>query len=339
MKILFQGGWQENRDPIHTEQMIAKYCRSLAKYLVSSGHQLILTSPRLYENLIADEITSLAKSKGHNPKEYITYLISDRFQNIPPEGKVINIEKTRWWQEERTYFIKYVDALITIGGGKGTSDCIQKALLSNKPAFVACMIPSISTDTWKKHCPNDFNYLKKGDAEFLYDLNVTPDEFFAEVFRILNSLGENRYSRRIFIVHGRNYQVRDNLVSILKKLNFEPVVLQNEPNQGLTIIEKLERDLVNIGFGFVIYTPDELGHLPGEVEKFRARQNVILEHGLLIGLIGRERTCALIQGDIEMPSDFHGIIYERFNNLEEEAIKIVRILKQSGYSMDLSSLI
>jgi nitrite reductase/ring-hydroxylating ferredoxin subunit len=80
------------------------------------------------------------------------------------------------------------------------------------------------------------------------------------------------------------------------------VVLQDEPNRGLTIIEKLERDTDQIGLGFVLYTPDDAGSPQGEPRNLRVRQNVLFEHGRLIGLPGRDRTCAIVKGDLEAPS-------------------------------------
>ena len=338
MKLLFQGGWKAHRNPIHTKQFVEDYCRALAKFIVSSQHQLILTSHREFDSLIAQEVVALAKEAGRNVKEILIFLLSERHREIPSVGRVIKFEQPRWWLEERTYYIQQADALITIGGGRGTSDCIQKAFLANKPVFVACAIPCAATDTWKKR-PTDYYYIDRGDADFINDLNITPDEFFQEVFRILDSLKGIKYSRRVFVVHGRDLYARDCLVTILNKLQFEPIVLQREPGHGLTVIEKLERDAVSAGFAFIIYTPDDLGHLRGEPEKFRARQNVVFEHGLLTGLLGRERTCALIQGEIDLPSDIHGIIFELFNNLEDEAIKVARTLKQAGYIVNPNNLV
>jgi len=124
-------------------------------------------------------------------------------------------------------------------------------------------------------------YTEKGDAEFVDDLATTPNHFFDLVFKRLDSLKEIRYPRNIFVVHGRDDKQRETLVSILKKLNFKPIVLQAQPNRSLTIIEKLEQSVTDIGFVFVIYTGDDMGHLLGEHAKPRVRQNVVFEHGLL----------------------------------------------------------
>jgi len=338
MKILFQGGWREGRDPPQTKKLVADYCHALAKRLASSNHQLILTSNRDYDKLIAEDIHLLSVKANCDSKDSLIYLLPSRHNDIPSEGKVFKFETSRWWFEERTFFVQKADALIAIGGGKGTSDCIQKAILAGKPVFVAGSIPCASTGTWKKRSIG-YNYIKNNDAEFTEDLNISPEEFIDETFRIIDLLENNRFPRRVFIIHGRDYHSRDMLVSILKKLHFEPIVLQREPSKSLSVIEKLERDTSDIGFSFIIYTPDDLGCLSGETQRPRARQNVIFEHGFFIGKLGRERTCALVKEEIEIPSDLQGVIYEKFDDLEDEAVKILRILKQAGYEVDANSLV
>jgi Predicted nucleotide-binding protein containing TIR -like domain len=339
MKLLFKSSWKELSAATDLTQKVKDYCRSLARHLVSSPHQIILTSStRAGEQFIAQEIISLLKGSGRKVKEHLIYLLPEPVENIPSEGKVLTFEQSRWRTEERTFQIQQADAIIAFGGGKGTLDCIQKAFLAEKPVFVACAIPGSAANAWKKRSAS-YHYVKAGDAEFVNDIAITPDDFFDEVFRVIDSIGEMKYSRRIFIVHGRELVARNNLESLLKRLGFEPVILQKEASHGLTIIENLERDTASVGFGFVIYTPDDLGRLQGETEKPRARQNVIFEHGLLMGRLGRERTCALVQSDVEIPSDLHGVLHVRFNNLEEDAIQVARVLKKAGYTVDADILI
>ena len=339
MKILFQGGWKAKRDPEETKDQIAEYCQALAEHIVANNHQVILASNRKFDKLIADKIVEAANAKKANVKDHLLFLLSNRIKDLPSIGRVITIEATRWWIEDRTYLVQESDAVVAVGGGKGTFDCVEKAFLSGKPVFVAASIPCRSTKAWKRR-KSSYKYIVPGDADFQDDLNITPDEFFDNVFGILNSLAEIRYSKRIFIVHGHDHYFKESLVSILKKLKFYPVVLQDEPSRSLTIIEKLERDTEKIGFAFILYTPDDLGRLPHEPEQARARQNVVFEHGLLIGLMGRDRTCALIKGDkLEFPSDIQGMIYERIRDIKTEALTVAKILKQAGYKVDASKLV
>ncbi|MEJ2158248.1 MAG: nucleotide-binding protein [Desulfobacteraceae bacterium] len=130
-------------------------------------------------------------------------------------------------------------------------------------------------------------------------------------------------------------------MQVVEKLGFDVIVLAKQPNQSLTVIEKLERDIERVGFAFIIYTPDDIGGLQGSDQRPRARQNVIFEHGLLSGKMGRDRTCAIVVGsDIEFPSDIFGMLYEEFDSFDGKDLnhikRIVDILKAAGYEVDLS---
>jgi len=338
MKILFQGGWKTKRDQPQTKEIIEAYCKALAKFIVNSNHTIVLTSNSDYDELIANEISIQLNETPERIKEKILFLLPNRINSVPKIGTVHKFDHTKWWQEERTYIIQQVDSLIAIGGGKGTADSIEKAILMNIPVFVVGQISCASSRTWKKR-PKSYHYLEFNDTDFTEDLNTNSNEFFLKTFSILDKFSARKISRNIFVVHGRDHHERDKLVLILKKLDFKPIVLSKEPNAGLTIIEKLERDINNVGFGFVLYTPDDLGKLKDGIEKPRARQNVIFEHGYLFGLLGRSRTCALLKGDVEFPSDLDGVIYEKYSNLENESMRIVKILKDFGYEVNPSKLL
>jgi len=337
VKILFQGGWWEGRNPPETRSVIETNCRSLAKYVVEQNHTVVLTSAKDYDKIIADEVSAIVRIQGKNIKDHLMFFLSQR-DVLPKEGRVIRIPEKRWWIEERPYCVQNSDVLIAIGGGKGTLDCVEKALLSRKPVFVAASIPSDAAFAWKNR-PSDYKYLIEGDSDVLDDVNIAPDEFFSHVFSIIHDLSAIVYSRRVLVVHGHNYHLRDTLADLLRKLEFEPVVLQDQASRSLTIIEKLERDAEKVGFAMILYSPDDFVRLPEGSEQGRSRQNVVFEHGLLIGLLGRERTCAIVHGDVEVPSDIHGMIYERVHDLKGEAVKIAKILKQAGYVVDASKLL
>src|SRR5713226_9166483 len=91
----------------------------------------------------------------------------------------------------------------------------------------------------------------------------------------------------VFIVYGHDTAVREGLELVLHKMGLEPIVLGNLPADGDTIIEKLERyvgEHGDVGFACVLLTPDDEGHQAGKPEqkKYRARQNVILELGMVL---------------------------------------------------------
>lgn len=150
--------------------------------------------------------------------------------------------------------------------------------------------------------------------------------------------------KNVFIVHGKEDKPKLELARMLEKLGFNVIILSEQPDKGRTIIEKLEQETIDIGYAFVILTPDDVGmerKIKAEPEKFqdaglhyRARQNVILELGYFIGKIGRNRVCCLYKGNVELPSDIHGILFKKFNESVEECYgEIIKELKAAGYEI------
>ena len=66
----------------------------------------------------------------------------------------------------------------------------------------------------------------------------------------------------------------------------------------------------------------------------RARQNVLIELGYFIGHLGRKHVCALKRGDVEIPSDFDGVVYETFDASGGWKQALGKELKVAGYEID-----
>lgn len=148
-------------------------------------------------------------------------------------------------------------------------------------------------------------------------------------------------NRTIFVVHGHDTESREQLELVLHRLGLKPYVLQNTDGGGLTIIEKLEQMIgkkAASSFGIVLLTPDDVGYSKSEGEaaaKPRARQNVILEMGMLLASLTRERVAILQKGFMEHPSDVSGIIYISYKDHVREAVpKLVGRLQAVGINLD-----
>lgn len=142
---------------------------------------------------------------------------------------------------------------------------------------------------------------------------------------------------RVFIVYGHDSTARDALELMLRRMGMDPIVLAKLPAGGDTIIEKLERYLGsegNIGFACVLLTPDDQGNSVAEPEttKYRARQNVVLELGMVLARLGRKRVAILHKASVELPSDINGLLYIPFTERVEEArTQLFRELEAAGY--------
>jgi len=138
-------------------------------------------------------------------------------------------------------------------------------------------------------------------------------------------------SRKVFIVHGHEEGPREMIARLLAQIGFEPVILHEQANQGRTIIEKVERH-GDVPFAVVLLTPDDEGSVRGGTPRPRARQNVVLELGYFIGRLGRDKVCALKQGDLELPSDYAGVVYHPLEGDWRQALG--RELKAAGFDID-----
>ena len=176
-------------------------------------------------------------------------------------------------------------------------------------------------------------------------------------------------SKSVFIVHGKDHKPLKELKAMLGGFGLSPIVLHEKASGSRTIVEKLEK-YSDVGYTFVILTPDDVGGIENEFSDimtqtgaiphwiagrdpheavpdilllmrrmkrlmhYRSRQNVVLEFGFFIGSLGRDRVCCLYKGDIELPSDMQGIVYIRFKeSVNEIRDRIIEELDAAGYKI------
>ena len=136
--------------------------------------------------------------------------------------------------------------------------------------------------------------------------------------------------KQVFIVHGKNEGIREELVKFLKEKGIGSVVIQAKARTGGDLLSTIEDQINSCMAGFILLTPDDEGRLYkyGEQPKMRPRQNVIFEAGFLTALFRKtRRVCFVKEGDLEIPSDLNGMLMETYtDNLDEERIKRVLVL-------------
>jgi predicted nucleotide-binding protein len=146
------------------------------------------------------------------------------------------------------------------------------------------------------------------------------------------------FARKVFIVHGHDSGVREAVARFLERIGFEAIILHERANQGRTVIEKVEAH-GDAGFAVVLLTPDDEGRAKnGENLQPRARQNVLLELGYFIGKLSRQRVCTLKVGELEIPSDWRGVIDEPFDSNGGWKQTLARELQAAGYDIDWNAV-
>src|SRR5690554_403961 len=215
-------------------------------------------------------------------------------------------------------------------------DDIQKIKITNTPQP-------------KSHYAEQHNYRMRGSgiADLATDRRLLPlssgkdythDLLFKEQ-EIKNTKGSviSRNSNNVFIVHGHDEQAKESSARFIEKLGLNAVILHEQANEGQTIIEKLEKH-TDAAYAVVLFTPDDVGASsasPGNLQP-RARQNVLVELGYMTAKIGRNRVCVLRKGNVEIPSDFLGVLYIDIDAAGAWRLTLAKELKVAGLKVDLN---
>jgi len=145
-------------------------------------------------------------------------------------------------------------------------------------------------------------------------------------------------SRRVFVIHGHDHAAREIVARFLHQVGLEPVILQEQPGQGRTIIEKLEAS-TNINYAVVLMTGDDRGgpkNADPTAYQPRARQNVIFELGHFSAHLGRGKVCVLYEPGVEKP---YGVAYIRFESGEGWKLPLAKELKAADLPVDVNRLL
>jgi hypothetical protein len=130
----------------------------------------------------------------------------------------------------------------------------------------------------------------------------------------------------IFI--GSSSEAADNdillrVAAILRKAGAVPVLWNETPSifkAGMTTIETLEKiiEKKSINASVFIYTEDDKTWYRGYLQNV-PRDNIVFEHGLFTGMLGREKAIAVKFGNVKMPSDLLGVTCVDFGRSPEDA--------------------
>jgi len=352
-RILFQGSHSSRgrvdsrgrRDRPEDLLIAEPIAAALGRQLVESGFDLILTGGISLDASVGAAAVAACRDAGVDPRDRIR-----TYPNGPRAGGqgfgMILEPLDRRWQEVRTFVVKECDAVVALIGGKGTSDCLQKAVLAGKPVFPIAIAGGAAQAEWERLKQAGHYNREPGDFDFLADKSAdaqTVTRLVCSQLRVVLNKAGRRFSRRLFIIHGHDIGLKNEMARFLEKLDFQPVILHEQPDQGRPLLSKLRAELADVGYAFALLTPDDAVSAAAtpKTKRNRARQNVVFEHGMLVGLLGPERVCAVVKGDVEIPSDLAGVLYKRLGvteALDSIGLELIKELKTAGYEVDANKL-
>ena len=69
-------------------------------------------------------------------------------------------------------------------------------------------------------------------------------------------LEEKIMNNEIFIVHGHDEALKTEVARTIERVGLKVTILHEKPNEGLTIIQKLEKYAATAGYAVILMTPD-----------------------------------------------------------------------------------
>jgi len=143
-------------------------------------------------------------------------------------------------------------------------------------------------------------------------------------------------TNKIFIIHGHDEAFKKDVQLFLSRADIDETVLHEQPDKGRSIIDKLIEESTDASYVVALLSPDD----KIEDGNSRARQNVIFEIGYFIGKLGKEKVRLLKKGDVEIPSDLQGVLYETYDGGGVWKIKLLKEMKEAGLDfIDLNKAI
>lgn len=213
--------------------------------------------------------------------------------------------------------------------------------LKNHPLYHSIYTTFFHKDTDTNAYDNMMGYLKalEGDLEFWEDVAGLQVDMYNNHLNGKKGV-KHMSNKKVFIVHGHDELAESQMARFIEKIGLQAIILHEQPNSGRTIIEKIEANS-DVQYAVVLYTPCDLGRAKEdkvESEKYRARQNVVFEHGYLIGKLGRNKVSALVKGDIETPGDISGVVYIKMDDGGAWKTQLVKEMKSIGLECDINKI-
>lgn len=226
---------------------------------------------------------------------------------------------------------------------------IERIIVSESHENIECLVnrhrdnmrnSTILLPVTRRNTATDFKYVKIITDELIeeaqksigYESNLNnvqrPDLF-------KKTISSNK---KIFVVYGHDEASKSNLLLFIRSVGLEPIVLDEQPNSGRTIIEKIDSNS-DVGFAVVLYTPDD--SVKNHYESYKQpRPNVFFEYGYFMGKLGRGRMALLKKETEEMKenSDIIGTGYIKIDDAGGWKMQLARELKVAGYEVDMNRL-
>jgi predicted nucleotide-binding protein len=152
----------------------------------------------------------------------------------------------------------------------------------------------------------------------------------------------------IFVVHGHDSSLREDVVGYVVQLKLHPVILSRVGEAQQSLFQKFMNSANDSRFAIVLLSADDLGTSRAQYEapgvgdrslQFRARQNVIFELGFFYGRLGWENVFVVYKPptqvfpNFEHPSDLLGTVFDEMDSEGAWRTSLSHRLARAGFQI------
>ena len=225
-----------------------------------------------------------------------------------------------WWQGAHLISLRESDAVLTMGGGKGTYLAGLAAIVAGKRLVPVSSFGGASSELMK-HLEDTAGSSDR--AAKLRRLNGPWTSESCDVaFDLLGAAG----GPSLLIIHGRSKDWLDLKDWLREEGHVRKIaVMAQEYGVGATLPEKFEKIGREVTAAIALATTDDVGRLVEDDDlQRRARQNVWVEVGFIWGRLGRQRLMLLTQPGLQIPTDLQGLEVFQYRDSPREVADQIR---------------
>jgi len=333
MKIAIFGSWSETRKKWGlrgTKEEFIEACMMIGRRIAYYGHTIIVgsSSPNTADRYVVEGV--IKEAKNINIRHPVINILRPS-DNLHPFNELVKkypkifgayLKTQSFWEGAHLIAIREADAVLTIGGGKGTYLAGLSSIIARKR-----LVP---IGSFGGSSEKILQILERMTSEIEQKNKIrrlnTPwnDQIIDISFELLGITD----APRVLIIHGRSDDWRSLKNYLENILYLRKIIIMEEEFVGVgkTLPGKFEYLASKVDCAIAVATPDDIGSLKSKRDfKLRARQNVWLEVGWFWGRLGRERVMILCKENVEIPSDIQGIELYYYRENPEEKAKEIRL--------------
>jgi predicted nucleotide-binding protein len=145
----------------------------------------------------------------------------------------------------------------------------------------------------------------------------------------------------VFLAYGHNEPAKIAAGDFLRHNGLRVLELGQVAQYGDSILGNVDRYINQARFAVVLFTGDDEGYAlkdgPARTRR-RARQNVVFELGYLLAKLGQRRVRVLVEENLEIPTNYLGMLYIPFDDGHMWQTSLGRELRLSGININLKNV-